>query len=195
VASGAYINRMSNHCKGCRYDVGKPHGADACPFNALYWSFLARHRDELAGNPRMAQMYRTWDKLSADRRAQTLASADAFLAKLDDAGKPAAPAGVAARLSPQTADVEDRGISGMILKLCAERGPARTVCPSEVARALAIGEDSWRALMPEIRRIAARLAAKGRIVVTQRGKTVDATCARGAIRLSLATATQARKHK
>ena len=38
VASGAYINRMSNHCKGCRYDVGEPHGAEACPFNALYWA-------------------------------------------------------------------------------------------------------------------------------------------------------------
>ncbi len=79
VASGAYINRMSNHCEGCRYDVGKPYGADACPFNALYWSFLARHRAKLSHNPRMAQMYRTWDKFSDERRARTLESAEAFL--------------------------------------------------------------------------------------------------------------------
>ena len=83
VASGAYINRMSNYCKGCRYDVSEAHGAEACPFNALYWDFLARHRDKLAGNPRMAQMYRTWDKLSADRRTATLATAERFLATLD----------------------------------------------------------------------------------------------------------------
>jgi deoxyribodipyrimidine photolyase-related protein len=82
AASGAYINRMSNHCKGCRYDVGKPYGADACPFNALYWSFLARHRAKLSGNARMAQMYRTWDKFSEERRARTLESAEAFLETL-----------------------------------------------------------------------------------------------------------------
>lgn len=83
VASGAYINRMSNHCKSCRYKVSVPYGADACPFNALYWHFLTRHREKLSGNPRMGQMYRTWDKLSADRRTATLASAEQFLATLD----------------------------------------------------------------------------------------------------------------
>jgi deoxyribodipyrimidine photolyase-related protein len=83
VASGAYINRMSNHCKGCRYEVTKPYGADACPFNPLYWAFLNRHRDKLSGNPRMAQMYRTWDRLSEDRRQSTLASAEMFLSKLE----------------------------------------------------------------------------------------------------------------
>jgi deoxyribodipyrimidine photolyase-related protein len=83
VASGAYINRMSNHCKTCRYKVSEPHGDDACPFNALYWHFLARHRDKLAGNPRLGPMYRTWDKLADERRTATLASADRFLARLD----------------------------------------------------------------------------------------------------------------
>ena len=83
VASGAYINRMSNHCKGCRYDVRQPYGSDACPFNALYWAFLNRHRDKLSGNPRMGQMYRTWERLSEERRDSTLASAAAILVKLD----------------------------------------------------------------------------------------------------------------
>jgi deoxyribodipyrimidine photolyase-related protein len=80
VASGAYINRMSDHCKHCRYKVSQPHGADACPFNVLYWHFLARHRDKLEANPRMSQMYRTWDKLPVERRTTTLASAETFLA-------------------------------------------------------------------------------------------------------------------
>ncbi len=83
VASGAYINRMSNHCKGCRYKVTEPHGDGACPFNALYWHFLNRHRKKLAGNPRMGQMYRTWDKLSDERRCATLASAERFLSGLE----------------------------------------------------------------------------------------------------------------
>lgn len=82
VASGAYINRMSDHCKGCRYDVAKPYGADACPFNALYWAFLARHREKLAANPRMVQMYRTWDKLSDERRRLTLQHAETLLVEL-----------------------------------------------------------------------------------------------------------------
>jgi deoxyribodipyrimidine photolyase-related protein len=83
VASGAYINRMSNHCKSCRYKVSEPHGDEACPFNALYWHFLTRHRAKLAGNPRMGQMYRTWDKLPDERRSATLASAERFLLTLD----------------------------------------------------------------------------------------------------------------
>ncbi|MFN3869060.1 MAG: cryptochrome/photolyase family protein [Hyphomicrobiaceae bacterium] len=89
AASGAYINRMSNHCKVCRYDVRQAHGPGACPFNALYWHFLIRHRERLIGNPRMAQMYRTFDKMSDERRRATLASAEAFLSTLDaDASAP-----------------------------------------------------------------------------------------------------------
>lgn len=60
VSSGAYINRMSDYCASCRYDVSKRTGEDACPFNALYWDFLARHRDKLGSNRRLAMPYRTW---------------------------------------------------------------------------------------------------------------------------------------
>ena len=53
VASGNYINRMSNYCASCRYDPKKSVGADACPFNTLYWDFIDRHREKLKRNPRM----------------------------------------------------------------------------------------------------------------------------------------------
>lgn len=52
-ASGNYINRMSDYCKGCRYKPGKSTGDDACPFTTLYWDFLARHRETFARNGRM----------------------------------------------------------------------------------------------------------------------------------------------
>jgi len=81
--SGNYINKMSDHCKHCRFDVKKKTGDGACPFNALYWDFLARNEATLAGNPRMAQMYRTWQKFTPDTQSAYRQSAAAFLAKLD----------------------------------------------------------------------------------------------------------------
>jgi deoxyribodipyrimidine photolyase-related protein len=86
VSSGAYINRMSDYCQHCRYDVTKRVGEDACPFNALYWDFLARHRDKLGPNRRLAMPYRTWDRQSDENQAATRAQAAAFLDELDNAG-------------------------------------------------------------------------------------------------------------
>lgn len=63
AASGNYINRMSNFCKSCAYEPKLTLGANACPFNALYWDFLARHRDRFAANARMPYVYSTWDKM------------------------------------------------------------------------------------------------------------------------------------
>ncbi len=82
AASGAYINRMSNYCASCRYDVKQRTGPQACPFNALYWDFIARHRDKIAGNPRMGQMYRTYDNFQADEKRRISESARDFLASL-----------------------------------------------------------------------------------------------------------------
>jgi deoxyribodipyrimidine photolyase-related protein len=82
AASGAYINRMSNHCKTCKYDVKQRTGPKACPFNALYWDFISRHRSKIAGNPRMAQMVRTYDKFAADEQQRISDSAANFLATL-----------------------------------------------------------------------------------------------------------------
>ena len=82
VSSGAYIDRMSDYCGGCHYRVKERVGPRACPFNPLYWHFLDRHRSRFATNPRMAQMYRTWDKMDAAHRATVLSDADAILARL-----------------------------------------------------------------------------------------------------------------
>lgn len=83
VSSGAYINRMSDYCKGCQYSVSTKTGDTACPFNVLYWHFLIRHRDRFKSNARMGNMYRTWDRMDADRRETVLRDADRFLARLD----------------------------------------------------------------------------------------------------------------
>jgi len=82
VASGAYIDRMSDYCRGCAYDVKAKAGAKACPFNLLYWDFIARHRDRLARNPRMAQMVRTWDRFAPDKQEQLRRDAGCFLDSL-----------------------------------------------------------------------------------------------------------------
>ena len=83
VSSGAYINRMSDYCKSCDYKVGEKTGANACPFNLLYWDFLNRHRDRFSNNPRMGNMYRTWDRMDETRRETVLAEAAALLGRLD----------------------------------------------------------------------------------------------------------------
>ncbi len=69
-----------------------------------------------------------------------------------------------------------------ILALAAARGPGRTFCPSEVARALAA---DWRPLMPGVREAAARLAEDGRLAVTRGGAPVDPRAPGGPIRLGL----------
>ena len=64
AAGGAYIDRMSDYCKGCRYDRKKRTGPDACPFTTLYWDFLDRHRVRFAKNPRIVQQVRAAERLS-----------------------------------------------------------------------------------------------------------------------------------
>lgn len=78
AASGAYIDRMSDLCRHCRFDVKAKNGPTACPFNYLYWDFLMRQRPRLARNPRLAQVYRTLDRLAAERIARIRDDADRF---------------------------------------------------------------------------------------------------------------------
>ena len=82
ASGGAYIDRMSNHCKGCVYDRKKRVGEDACPFTNLYWDFFLRHQDRFVKNPRVARQVRAaqqlGDKVELQETAQTM------LSRMDD---------------------------------------------------------------------------------------------------------------
>lgn len=69
VASGKYIQRMSNYCSGCRYDPGDATTDNACPFTTLYWDFLARHADKLGDNQRMRFQFKNLDRKTAGEKA------------------------------------------------------------------------------------------------------------------------------
>lgn len=90
---------------------------------------------------------------------------------------------------PPTAPAGPAAIRDEILRQTADRGPDRSICPSEVARALAGGEDGpWRPLMAPVRRAAAELARVGRIEILRKGKPVPPEAMRGVIRLRAARA-------
>jgi deoxyribodipyrimidine photolyase-related protein len=65
VASGSYIDRMGNYCKSCRFDPKQATGDKACPFTTLYWDFLDRHQNRLAGNQRMKLQLRNLERKGA----------------------------------------------------------------------------------------------------------------------------------
>jgi deoxyribodipyrimidine photolyase-related protein len=79
AASGNYIRRMSDYCRGCVYDVKARSGERACPFNALYWDFLARHAEVLGRNPRMALVMKQLERIPAGELAAIRATAAAHL--------------------------------------------------------------------------------------------------------------------
>ena len=75
VASGKYLQRMGNHCKGCRYDPAQATGDRACPYTTLYWDFLLRHEQALAKNPRMVMQVKNLKRLDEGKRAEIQAQA------------------------------------------------------------------------------------------------------------------------
>ncbi len=81
VATGKYIQRMSNYCAGCRYAPEKATGSDACPFTTLYWDFLLRHEAFLRKNPRMGMQMRNLARLGDDRRADIRRQAESIRAE------------------------------------------------------------------------------------------------------------------
>lgn len=85
AAGSAYIDRMSDYCKGCRYSPKEKNGDRACPFGYLYWDFLGRHENTLRGNPRLGMIYRSWDKMSEDKKQQISVQSKAFLEKITPA--------------------------------------------------------------------------------------------------------------
>lgn len=72
ASSGHYIHKTSDYCGGCAYQVKQKTGADACPFNSLYWHFMNRHRKEFERNPRVGMIFRNWDKQAEEEREAVL---------------------------------------------------------------------------------------------------------------------------
>jgi deoxyribodipyrimidine photolyase-related protein len=68
IASGKYIQKMSNYCQHCRFKPEKATGEDACPFTTLFWHFLDRHEMEFAAHPRMGFMVSNLRRLSIEQR-------------------------------------------------------------------------------------------------------------------------------
>ncbi|MBB72540.1 MAG: cryptochrome/photolyase family protein [Legionellales bacterium] len=85
AASGAYINRMSNYCKSCHYQVKLKTGSEACPFNYLYWYFLKTNADKLSRNPRLAIAYKNLNNMDDDKLSEIMNSAEAFLNNMNEA--------------------------------------------------------------------------------------------------------------
>lgn len=82
VAGGSYINKMSNYCKNCRYKVTQKNGPDACPFNYLYWDFMARNRPHLEDNPRIGMMLKTYDRMEQDKQQAITDDSARFFKKM-----------------------------------------------------------------------------------------------------------------
>lgn len=83
ISSGNYINKMSDYCRSCSYEVSRKTGEGACPFNALYWHFLDRNEPHLRNNPRLGQPYATWRKMAPEKQDQYRSTAEAILNRLD----------------------------------------------------------------------------------------------------------------
>ena len=83
IASANYINKMSDYCSGCRYDHKTRVGADACPFNFLYWNFLLDNEQELRANPRLGPNVLGLRHLDQEQRTAVQRQAAVFLRELD----------------------------------------------------------------------------------------------------------------
>ena len=83
AASGAYVKRMSDHCRGCRYAPEVKTGPRACPMTTLYWRFLDAHEAGLAANPRTLLMAKSVGRLEPEARAAIRECADQRLAQID----------------------------------------------------------------------------------------------------------------
>ncbi|MFL6708880.1 MAG: cryptochrome/photolyase family protein [Massilia sp.] len=84
VSGAAYIDRMSDYCKGCHYDKKDRNGDQACPFNAMYWDFFARNEERLGANPRIGMVYPQLRKMTPEARQALAAKAAQLREQLDD---------------------------------------------------------------------------------------------------------------
>ncbi|NKF52727.1 cryptochrome/photolyase family protein [Shewanella sp. WXL01] len=83
AASGNYINKMSDYCRECTYDVKDKTSDNSCPLNSLYWHFLQRHKTRFEHNPRTALTYKSWNRQSVEQQQAILSRAEYLLENLD----------------------------------------------------------------------------------------------------------------
>ena len=79
ISSGAYINKMSDYCDDCAFQVTLKTGKKACPFNSLYWHYLATKKDSFQANPRMTMMLSVWKKMDPKDQSDILQRAKELL--------------------------------------------------------------------------------------------------------------------
>ncbi len=79
ASGGAYINKMSNYCKTCHYNINDKTGEKACPFNYLYWNFLDSHREKLFNNQRLSMVYNTLNKMDSEKLSNIRKDAKSFI--------------------------------------------------------------------------------------------------------------------
>ena len=82
AASGNYINKMSDYCKDCKYDVKQKEGDDACPFNYLYWNFFLKNQKKLEKNPRLWTVFSNLKKMSQEKKSQIRNNSKKFLIQI-----------------------------------------------------------------------------------------------------------------
>ncbi|WP_417551773.1 cryptochrome/photolyase family protein [Marinomonas fungiae] len=83
AASGSYIQKMSDYCSSCHYDVKEKVGEQACPLNSLYWRFMIKHRNRMLKNPRIGMIYGNWDKQDKAQQDAVLARAEWCLENIE----------------------------------------------------------------------------------------------------------------
>ena len=83
AAGGNYINKMSDYCNDCHYQVKEKVGSNACPMNSLYWNFMHKHRKELEFNHRLRMLYTTWDNMGTELQKQIIHQAEKYLSGID----------------------------------------------------------------------------------------------------------------
>ena len=84
VSSGSYINKMSNYCSGCHYNVKEKLTDNACPFNSLYWHFLDEKKENFTNNHRMAMMMSLLKKMKPSELAATKEKAISLMENIEN---------------------------------------------------------------------------------------------------------------
>ena len=83
AASGNYVNKMSDYCADCTYQVKQISEPSSCPLNSLYWHFMSRHEADFSDNPRNRMVYANWHKKTEEQRSAILKRAEALLADIE----------------------------------------------------------------------------------------------------------------